>query len=236
MESRHLWTAIFESTSRALSGGSQHLQTAGTNEHVLTSSPAALQFEAGHIANVQTPTTNAYKRLQPSKTLLLTRRAPYIRPSSSASSAWINIHSNHPLIPLSLGHPPAEATSGIRHLLFPFADVRKRCFSVSAFASFFQPVLPLKPSYTVPTKQQFFHCHTSQPPTHPSSNVRHRQPRITTPQLSTKARQVQLRQAVGRLQFSYHRVPVTRTALGNQSGRWTVDPYTFLRNEAHLRR
>ena len=163
MESRHLWTAIFESTSRALSGGSQHLQTAGTNEHVLTSSPAALQFEAGHIANVQTPTTNAYKRLQPSKTLLLTRRAPYIRPSSSASSAWINIHSNHPLIPLSLGHPPAEATSGIRHLLFPFADVRKRCFSVSAFASFFQPVLPLKPSYTVPTKQQFFHCHTSQP-------------------------------------------------------------------------
>jgi hypothetical protein len=55
---------------------------------------------------------------------------------------------------------------GARRLLFPFAEVRKRCFSVSAFRSFFQPALPLKLSYSIDdstTKRRLSHSHTSNP-------------------------------------------------------------------------
>jgi hypothetical protein len=57
---------------------------------------------------------------------------------------------------------------GARRLLFPFAEVRKRCFSVSAFRSFFQPALPLKLSYRIDdstrtTTRRLSHSHTSNP-------------------------------------------------------------------------
>jgi hypothetical protein len=139
--------------------------------------PRNSRLTAHHIASLQTPVTNTLHPFQkpPSRK---TRPSSPLLPSSSAFAnirfALSRGQQTNSLGPSLDSHHLAGQTRclGARRLLFPFADVRKRCFSVSASRSFFQAASPLKLSYSIDdstAKQQLFHSHPSIPRSnHPS--------------------------------------------------------------------